>query len=1320
MILPDQPVLDHLRKQLWNGREFGQSAVMIGAGLSRNAEKMAPSAPEFPTWRELGYAMFDRLRPQGTENESTRLQARKRAASGTNVLDLAERYEKRFGRPSLSSLLLELIPDQQYRPGPLHELLLKLPWSDVFTTNYDTLLERTLPTVYEQKYDVINASADIPGRMKPRIVKLHGSFPSHRPFVITKSDYRKYPAQSAAFVNIVQQSMMENAFCLMGFSGDDPNFLYWSNWVRENLGENAPRIYLICFLPPSASRRRKFADNVVTVDLAPVVREVDWLPPDIRYSRALEWFLNYLLLGKPPETSGWPHPPERLVITAPDGLPPFPGQDQPATEPTVAPERGTVTAAKLQKLREAWTEERTRYPGWLVAPRRNRDTLLDSTKYWIESVFDSAPSLSPPDDLALLYELSWRMGTCMLPLSDQGVRVISNVLDAYCPFPGLPSFDHAGTKHRPQHGDGLDWPAIGEWWVDLAFAVASDARENGDEAGFRRWMGRLEGAVRLRTVWQARWHHEQCLTRFFCLDEQGARNALAAWPENGALPHWEAKRAAVYAELGELGEARRIAEGALAAIRARADPYTPDFAVLSDEGWIMLLLKVIGEGNWIQAGDPDTNKSTLARNSETHYRNRWDRLEKYGCNPWTEIDWLRTVLAAPAPILLPDSEEKIVFDPWERAVVHNLAQEPLMLKYRPAFTALRIFSRCPLPLSCGEAAGFYDIVGCAARWLAPLYPLWAVSSMVRGGSETAIEEFFDRTRVATLPAETTNILSSALLGALAQAIQNLRQAGRDKTVKAPPGRWSRQLAVVLSLLCFRFTPEALDGLLDTTLAVYWSDILRTDPTLRQPFGNLLIRILYALQPKRVLGRMHDLLRLPVPDYAETQTSAPAVWDDPFLQQHWLDGVWLDRGFARSTWDDPVGTLIRMVGEGSPGVRRLAVHRLARLHEIGGLRQAEQRAFGRALWARIDQSSGLPADTGFFACSLLHLPEPQPLKAKNALREFLTRGDFARSVAYTSDPEGTRVKEVMILGAGGEEFLQDWLHSSSSLFVSAESLRNRLIDWTLDEVCDLLRKAAAWWDHEKAGIRKSSRGEAHDLAGLRQRLSGLSDLVSIVILPKSRTDQECCDLATRLLSEMEDFGFSIERAWPALLFANPGSVNDIASRLHGGLTSMETAQVSSTAEGIYRWLRWSQENAIPPPPEDLLKALVQRLLIPGQPAPIEVIRMVAAIVRYCPGAVTGDLVDSLRVALSYLAEETSLPEQSGQEPITAARSALPMALRPEYRRVAAELAAIVYGWYEDSTGDVPAAIAAWKETWTSDVLPEVRRVWLRTMIRRGRA
>jgi hypothetical protein len=208
--MPDFPDLHHfeqIRQRLWCGREFGQAAVMVGAGFSCNAEKIAPSTQDFPLWGNLASDIYDELYPQiqwqSLTDERRKANDKVKERALANPLALASEYEVTFGSPALQDLLIRSIPDNQYNPGKLHKLLMSLPWSDVFTTNYDTLLERTRPFIHDRKYDLICTTSDIPGRMKPRIVKLHGSFPSHRPFIITEEDFRTYPRKFAPFVNMV-------------------------------------------------------------------------------------------------------------------------------------------------------------------------------------------------------------------------------------------------------------------------------------------------------------------------------------------------------------------------------------------------------------------------------------------------------------------------------------------------------------------------------------------------------------------------------------------------------------------------------------------------------------------------------------------------------------------------------------------------------------------------------------------------------------------------------------------------------------------------------------------------------------------------------------------------------------------------------------------------------------------------------------------------------------------------------------------------------------------------------------------------------------
>ena len=79
------------------------------------------------------------------------------------------------------------------------------------------------------------------------IYKLHGNLKTsedisygfdgdrHMQYVITQEDYDAYPQKHEAFVNLMRISLLKGNFCLIGFSGDDTNFMGWINWVKDIL-----------------------------------------------------------------------------------------------------------------------------------------------------------------------------------------------------------------------------------------------------------------------------------------------------------------------------------------------------------------------------------------------------------------------------------------------------------------------------------------------------------------------------------------------------------------------------------------------------------------------------------------------------------------------------------------------------------------------------------------------------------------------------------------------------------------------------------------------------------------------------------------------------------------------------------------------------------------------------------------------------------------------------------------------------------------------------------------------------------------------------
>ena len=322
--ISSQTDINKIREALAVGREYGRAALMIGSGFSLNARSASTSVSSFPTWSVLMDGMVEEMIRDGKELKDLR----KMCGSVSGALRVAEEYVALHGRANLDMFLKRQIPDNQFHPGLLHRKALELPWSDVFTTNWDTLIERTALLPIFRRYEVVLTMSDVAQKIRPRIIKLHGSFPSNGPFILTEEDFRTYPSCFAPFVNLVQQSMMENVFCLIGFSGVDPNFLAWSGWVRDNLGGHTPRIYLVGVLDLRRSEKMVLhGRGVVPIDLSELFQSPSPLSIAERNRVGLSWFFDNLFAGQTPDEMLWPKPPDANHSVDPNlpAIPPYSG-----------------------------------------------------------------------------------------------------------------------------------------------------------------------------------------------------------------------------------------------------------------------------------------------------------------------------------------------------------------------------------------------------------------------------------------------------------------------------------------------------------------------------------------------------------------------------------------------------------------------------------------------------------------------------------------------------------------------------------------------------------------------------------------------------------------------------------------------------------------------------------------------------------------------------------------------------------------------------------------------------------------------------------
>ena len=159
----------------------------------------------------------------------------------------------------------------------VHQRFLKGKWQYVFTTNFDNALE-FVNEQFNMGYIPVYADYQMSRRKMARpIVKIHGSIVAHNdtlkaPFVfdgdhscryiISKEDFDTYFQRHEAFSYLLRVAMLSGAYLLLGFSGDDPNFKSWLNWVKDILDKDTKETPDKCDDEGEESLVKKGEDNL--------------------------------------------------------------------------------------------------------------------------------------------------------------------------------------------------------------------------------------------------------------------------------------------------------------------------------------------------------------------------------------------------------------------------------------------------------------------------------------------------------------------------------------------------------------------------------------------------------------------------------------------------------------------------------------------------------------------------------------------------------------------------------------------------------------------------------------------------------------------------------------------------------------------------------------------------------------------------------------------------------------------------------------------------------------------------------------------------
>ena len=1280
MDFPDLPHLLQLQKDLWQWPS-SRAAVMVGAGFSLNSTPSPGVSTRFPTWRQLSRSMFDEIYPR-IPNETA--EQREEQFARSNALRLASEYEAAFDRRKLESLVRVKIPDSDHQPGDVHSLLLQLPWKDVFTTNYDTLLERT--EVPGRAYQPVTTVNDLTSAFSPRVIKLHGSFPSQTPFIITEEDYRTYPKCFAPFINTVRQSLIENAFVLIGFSGDDPNFLEWTGWIRDELGGHHAPIYLVGPLSLGNVQRSLLARRGVTpIDLAPVFLGAN--PPEGIHASAIKWFLRSLLTAKPQRLERWPKTVPRTTI---DLEPPIftSGEVEPEKVDLPSGSRVALDEAIVKKVVERWYFERNRYPGWLVPTDEVRSSLWHETKDWIEPLVKSTENWSIVDRILIFREINWRLEASMIPLFTNWITPLESAANDL-----LPTLkDKKSTRSSPKATINIPETEVPDAWLEIMLALLREAREMYDSKRWNTLKEKIGQIVGRYPQFIDQYHYEQALWMTWNIERTQAKDVLARWSPSSQSPLAMMWKAGLLAELDELSEARSLLRTALREIRKSLhNTQGRNIDLLSLEGWCTYLLFSV------ETAMDFTRWSEIRE----EFSERWQELKAWDCNPWHLKRYFEEVLSKDPPV--PKKEKQIVrsFDLWHSTVTHHLGGNGIG-PWFPAFAYVRLYEQVGMPMRLPFLNISGDALRNACKWIAPFIGFWSPAILVRAGKveELTKHGFMDRTHVAAMEPEIAKRLYTWALEALKRELVTLHGS---IAMGSAQEAILEILPEVLSRLAFKVEARELQKTFPLALQLHRQPGVREHVRLNKSCEPWFRRLFDTADDRQLLEWLPELLRFPLHE-EELQSLPPGLnfWPDPisYLPDQRLSSAEKADSDLPNATNEAVEWLLERAKSESGESRLRAILRLVFIFDGGLMNKNQQENLGMLLWSKTNDH-GLPDLRDIHGFGYLDLPAPPSINVSAKIKDYILT--FI-SESISEDPQ----TNTTTIGGSRENPMLLNMAMASKAAVQLTGEPRGTVEWNWKETMDLWDKAMEWW---KEGKRVLARERLAPFPAESDRVSvGLERLgifLQRAVLPKMDLASEAdWDKISPFLSESGEEGSYLTAAFPYILLHRANNKDSVIKTIHKDLLSKNEKAAGASAKAVRHWIHLASSNLLDNPPSSVLDELIRRVVFRRPEGVQTCINQMALLLIEKPDAFTSSQVNLMVSSLTPWHHATHLPlsEERGGD--------FPEEERPELRALLGRLASALSIWLKKEFPDQPEPpeISDLRKLYESDPLPEVRRAF----------
>lgn len=262
---------EEVKRILQKAHDGRKLVFFVGAGCS--------AASGLPQWGALVREIANRM-----EGDFDR----------DDYLKVPQYYYNARGEKEYNELIFEFLDYKNKLPNSIHEKIICLGASTIITTNYDDLVEKEAAN-QGYFFDIVSKDKDLPYcKSDKQIIKMHGDF-SNKNFVLREDDYLNYDVNFKLIKTQIQSLFAKNVVVFIGFSYNDFNVKMIFEWVRNILGNDFQRAYLLqidgLVNPLVEEYFRHRGINIIYANDLPIIK-TDESEREVRTRRALDYLFD--------------------------------------------------------------------------------------------------------------------------------------------------------------------------------------------------------------------------------------------------------------------------------------------------------------------------------------------------------------------------------------------------------------------------------------------------------------------------------------------------------------------------------------------------------------------------------------------------------------------------------------------------------------------------------------------------------------------------------------------------------------------------------------------------------------------------------------------------------------------------------------------------------------------------------------------------------------------------------------------------------------------------------------------------------------------